>query len=134
MSTANVEQGFVRIPSKHDVVTTLDRLEHLLKDHGLVVFARIDFSGDAARAGMTMRPEVLLLFGNPKSGTPLMQAAPSVGLDLPLKALVWEEADGKTWLAYNTSDYILARHAVPTALAGNIAGAAKLIEQAAQDR
>jgi len=132
MSAASADRGFTQIESKHDVATTLERLERSFKQHGLAVFARIDFSGDAARAGLSMRPEVLLLFGNPKGGTPLMQAAPSVGLDLPLKALVYEDANGKTWLAFNSSDYILQRHGVPPELAANIAGAAKLIEQAAQ--
>jgi uncharacterized protein (DUF302 family) len=132
MSAVGADRGFVRVPSKHDVATTLDRLEQSLKAHGLTVFARIDFSGDAARAGLAMRPEGLLLFGDPKSGTPLMQAAPGVGLDLPLKALAYEDADGRTWLAFNTSDYVVTRHDVPRELAANIAGAAKLIEQAAQ--
>ena len=132
MSAADTDRGFDRIPCRHDVAATLDRLEQSVKAHGLTVFARIDFSGDAARAGLSMRPEGLLLFGNPKGGTPLMQAAPSVGLDLPLKALAYEDKDGKTWLAFNTSDYVVARHGVPPELAANIAGAAKLIEQAAQ--
>lgn len=132
MSAAGADRGFIRIPSRHDVATTLDRLEQSVKAHGLTVFARIDFSGDAARAGLSMRPEGLLLFGNPKGGTPLMQAAPSVGLDLPLKALAYEDADGKTWVVFNSSDYVVTRHDVPPALAANIAGAAKLIEQAAQ--
>lgn len=132
MSAAGADRGFIRIPSRHDVATTLDRLEQSVNAHGLTVFARIDFSGDAARAGLSMLPEGLLLFGNPKGGTPLMQAAPSVGLDLPLKALAYEDADGKTWVVFNTSDYVVTRHDVPPALAANIAGAAKLIEQAAQ--
>jgi uncharacterized protein (DUF302 family) len=132
MSAAGADRGFIRIPSRHDVATTLDRLEQSVKAHGLTVFARIDFSGDAARAGLSMLPEGLLLFGNPKGGTPLMQAAPSVGLDLPLKALAYEDVDGKTWVVFNTSDFVVTRHDVPPALAANIAGAAKLIEQAAQ--
>jgi len=87
------ESGIVRIASQHSVAATVERLEAALRERAILIFARIDFSGDAGRAGLTMRPEQLLIFGNPKGGTPLMQAAPSVGLDLPLKALVWEDAD-----------------------------------------
>src|SRR5215475_6534225 len=90
------EAGIVRLPSQHSVATTLVRLESLLKERGIMIFARIDFSGDAARAGLTMRPEQMLIFGNPRAGTPLMQSVPAAGLDLPLKALVWEDAEGQT--------------------------------------
>src|ERR1700688_3361194 len=100
-STADADRGIVRIPSHHGVAPTTDRIESLLKERGIVVFARIDFSGDATRAGLAMRPEQLLIFGNPKAGTPLMVAEPTVGLDLPLKALIWEDINGKTWIAHN---------------------------------
>lgn len=123
--------GIVRIPSQHSVATTLERLESLLKERGIMIFARIDFSGDAARAGLTMRPEQMLIFGNPKAGTPLMQSAPTAGLDLPLKALVWEEADGNTSIAYNDPQYIVGRHGLDAALAANLAAAVPLIERAA---
>lgn len=132
MSTSDASKHFVSIRSAHSVTDTVEKLERLVKEHGLTVFARIDFSADAERAGLALRPERLLIFGNPKGGTALLQASPTVGLDLPLKALVWEEADGTTWLAYNTTDYILDRHAVPGALAPNIEGAIALIRQAAQ--
>ena len=89
--------GFVQVRSHYSVVETLDRLEAMLKQHGVLVFARIDFSGDAGRAGLSMRPEQMLIFGNPKAGTPLMVAAPAAGLDLPVKLLVWEAADGVVW-------------------------------------
>jgi uncharacterized protein (DUF302 family) len=82
-SQDQTERGFLRIPSRHSVAATADRLESSLKARGILVFARIDFSADAARAGLTMRPEQLIIFGNPKAGTPLMVAAPTVGLDLP---------------------------------------------------
>jgi len=95
-----------------------------------MIFARIDFSGDAGRAGLHMRPEQMLIFGNPKGGTPLMQAVPTVGLDLPLKALVWEDAEGRTWLAYNDPDYIVQRHAVESNLSINLAGVIPLLERA----
>lgn len=96
------------------------------------MFARIDFSGDAARAGLTMRAEQMLIFGNPKAGTALMQATPVSGLDLPLKALAWENADGKTWLAYNTPECIVHGHNLPPALTANLAAAIPLLERAAQ--
>src|SRR5215475_3322677 len=105
--SGTIDSGITQITSKHSVAMTLERLESLLKERAVMIFARIDFSGDAARAGLTMRTEQMLIFGNPKAGTPLMQSAPSAGLDLPLKALVWEEADGNTWIAYNDPQYVI---------------------------
>jgi uncharacterized protein (DUF302 family) len=129
MPTAHTDQGIVRIRSAQNVPQTVEKLEHLLRAHGLTIFARIDFSGDAARAGLTMRPEQMLIFGNPKGGTPLMQQAPTAGLDLPLKALVWEDDQGATWVGYNTPDYILQRHGLPSAMSANLAGAIPLLQQ-----
>ena len=126
------ESGILRIPSSHPVAETLARLEGLLKERGIMVFARIDFSGDAGRAGLTMRAEQMLIFGNPKAGTPLMQAEPLCGLDLPLKALVFEDSGGKAWIAWNDPQYIVRRHALPAALAANLAAVTPLIEHAAQ--
>ena len=125
------DQGIVRIPSRHSVSETITRLRALLEERGIKVFALIDFSGDAARAGLTMRPEQMLIFGNPKAGTPLMVAAPTAGLDLPLKALVWEDAEGKTWMAYNEPKYVVARHGLPPSLSANLAAAEPLLERAA---
>jgi uncharacterized protein (DUF302 family) len=125
------DPGIVRIPSSHGVKETGDRLEALLRGHNLLLFARIDFSGDAARAGLNMRAQQLLVFGNPKAGTPLMVAAPQAGLDLPLKALIWEDEAGKTWLAYNSPGYILRRHALPDSFAQNLAAAIPLLQLAA---
>jgi len=125
------DDGIVSIASNHSVSDTIDRLESLVKAKGMTIFARIDFSGDAARNGLAMRPEQMLIFGNPKAGTPLMQAEPAVGLDLPLKALVWEDEQGATWIGYNTPDYIVQRHGLPAAMSGNLAGAIGLLEQAA---
>jgi len=130
MSTTEVP-GLVRRPSQHSVTVTIDRLESALKQRGILVFARIDFSADAARAGLSMPPEQLLVFGNPRAGTPLMLASPSVGLDLPLKVLAWADPAGQVWVAYNDPQYIVQRHAVPAALAANLAAVAPLIEQAA---
>lgn len=132
MNNAQSAQGIAQIRSAHDMPTTLQRLEEIFKTHGLTVFARIDFSGDATRAGLSMRQEEMLIFGNPKAGTPLLQASPSVGLDLPLKALVWQDEHDAVWITYNDADYVLQRHGLPSSLAANIAGAAALLTQAAQ--
>jgi uncharacterized protein (DUF302 family) len=125
--------GFTQIQSRYSAAATADRLETLLKQAGVTVFARIEFSADAARAGLTMHPETLVIFGNPKAGTPLMVARPSVGLDLPLKALFWEDADGHSWVAYNDPAYIVRRHALTPTLAANLAAAVPLIERACHD-
>ena len=124
--------GVVRIASRHSVAETVARLEGLLEERAILVFARIDFSGDAARAGLTMRPEQLLLFGNPKAGTPLMVVEPTAGLDLPLKALVWEDADGKTWIAYNDPAYIVQRHGLNPSQSANLAAVVPVLELAAE--
>jgi uncharacterized protein (DUF302 family) len=126
------DRGFVQIASSHSVAETVERLETQLTEHNITVFARLDFAADAARVGLDMRAERMLIFGNPKAGTPLMQAVPTSGLDLPLKVLVWEDAQGKTWLAYNRPEYIVARHGLPAALAANLGGAIPLIEAAAR--
>jgi uncharacterized protein (DUF302 family) len=131
-STADADRGIVRIRSQHTVAVTMDRIESLLKERGIIVFARIDFSADAARAGLTMRPEQLLIFGNPKAGTPLLLAAPIAGLDLPLKALVWEDADGHAWIAYNDPQYVVRRHALAATLGANLAAVIPILEYAAQ--
>jgi uncharacterized protein (DUF302 family) len=126
------ESGVMRIPSSRKVAETVARLEALLEERGIMIFARIDFSGDAGRAGLAMRAEQMLVFGNPRAGTPLMQAEPLAGLDLPLKALVFEDAGGKAWIAWNDPQYIVRRHALPAALAANLAAVTPLIERAAQ--
>ena len=126
------DDGSVRLRSAHSAAATLQRLEALLRERGVMVFAKIDFSGDAARAGLQLRAEQLLIFGNPRAGTPLMQAAPIAGLDLPLKALVWEDDSGQTWIACNDPHYIVQRHGLEAALAANLAAVMPLLEQAAQ--
>jgi uncharacterized protein (DUF302 family) len=113
--------GIVSLLSDHSAQETVARIEAILSAKGVKLFALIDHSGEAEQAGMQMRPTKLLIFGNPKGGTPLMLAAPTVAIDLPLKLLVWEDADGKTWITYNDPHYLLARHSVPEDLLSNIA-------------
>jgi uncharacterized protein (DUF302 family) len=125
------DKGVVTIASRHSVDVTVERLQSAFKARGVTLFALIDFSGDAARAGLALRPEKMLIFGNPKAGTPLMVESPPVGLDLPLKALIWEDADGKTWIAYNDPEYIVRRHGVSAAFAANLAAPVPILQQAA---
>lgn len=100
--------------------------------HGLEIFGRIDHGGEAEKVGLTMRPAQVLIFGSPKAGTPLMAIVPTLAIDLPLKALVWEDAGGAVWLSYNTPEYLRERHGVPEELMKNIAGAGALLKQAAE--
>lgn len=123
--------GLLRLPSRHAVAETMDRLEASLRAHGILVFARIDFSSDAARAGLQMRPEQLLIFGSPRAGTALMLQVAEAGLDLPLKVLVWEDADAKVWVAYNDPRYIVQRFGIEAALAANLAAVVPIIAAAA---
>lgn len=104
--------GFVGKPSRHSVPETAARLAAVLQSKGMTVFARIDHAAEAEKAGLKMRPAELLIFGNPKGGTPLMVAAPTAAIDLPLKALVWEDSGGKVWLGYNTPEYLKTRHGI----------------------
>lgn len=122
--------GMIHLGSVHSVLETLARLETITQGKGLTILAKIDHSGDAAKAGLSMRPTQLIIFGNAKSGTPLMVASPSVAIDLPLKALVWEDDDGKVWLSYNSSDYLKERHAIPDNLLQNIAGIGPICAEA----
>jgi uncharacterized protein (DUF302 family) len=104
------ENGLTTLPSARSAKETMDRLEADVRAKGLTVFARIDHAAGAKDVGMTLRPTELLIFGNAKGGTPLMQALQTTGIDLPLKALVWEDAGGKVWLSYNEPAWIAARH------------------------
>ena len=105
--------GLVSIKSPHPARETMTRLENLVKERGLTVFARIDHAAGAARIGKTLRPTELLIFGNPQGGTPLLECAQTVGIDLPLKALVWEDAAAQVWLSYNDVAYLARRHTAP---------------------
>src|SRR5437899_43626 len=101
--------GIITLPSQHSVDQTLEKLQALLRAKGVTLFALVDHSGEAAKVGMKLPPTKLVMFGNPKAGTPLMLAAPSVAIDLPLKLLVWEDAQGKVWLSYNSPAYQIGR-------------------------
>lgn len=104
--------GLITKPSRYSVPQTMDRLASVLQSKGMTVFDRIDHAAAAQKAGLSMRPSQLLIFGNPKGGTPLMVAAPKAAIDLPLKALAWEDADGKVWLSYNSPSWIRGRHGI----------------------
>jgi uncharacterized protein (DUF302 family) len=126
------EDGIVKIPSRHSVDETVGKLEAILKSKGVTLFALVDHSGEAEKVGMTMPPTKLLIFGNPKAGTPLMLAAPSVALDLPLKILVAEDSQGKVSISYNSTEYLKERHGFPDNLAANIGVVQALAAAAAE--
>ena len=126
------DNGLIHLESKHSVDETLQRLEELLKQKGVNVFALVDHSGEAAKAGLVMLPTKLLIFGSPKAGTPLMQASPTLAIDLPLKALFWQDAEGKVWLTYNDPAYLQQRHGVPAELLPNIAAVSGLFAKAVE--
>ncbi|MBV8672971.1 MAG: DUF302 domain-containing protein [Acidobacteriaceae bacterium] len=126
------ENGIVTLASNHSVNETVDKLKGILQAKGVMLFALIDHSGEAEKVGMTMHPTKLLIFGSPKAGTPLMQAAPSVAIDLPLKILVAEDETGKVWISYNSPEYLADRHALPGELLQNIAVIKILAEKASE--
>ena len=132
--TVSVENGIVTRPCLQTVDQTVQKLEAALRAKGVKLFALIDHSGEAERAGLHMPPTKLLIFGNPKAGTPLMLASPTIAIDLPLKLLVWEDAAGKAWISYNAPEYLQARHGLPAELLQNIAVVAMLAENAAGSR
>jgi uncharacterized protein (DUF302 family) len=105
-------EGVIDLPSPHSVAVTADRLQSFLGGKGMKIFARIDQAAEAASVGMTLRPTILLLFGNPKAGTPLMDQFPSLAIDLPLRALVWE-SEGKTCVSFPSPEYLQKRHHLP---------------------
>jgi len=119
--TSNLDNGIATISGRLSVDQMVQKLEGLLAAKGVKLFARIDHSGEAEKVGLQMRPTELLIFGNPKAGTPLMIAAPGIAIDLPLKVLVWEDSDGVTKVSYNTPAYLQARYALPVELVRNIA-------------
>ena len=126
-----MKNGIVNVPSNHSVDETVERVKSILQSKGITLFALVDHSGEAEKVGLKMPPTKLLIFGSPKAGTPLMQAAPSIAIDLPLKILVWQDGQGKVWLSYNSADYLKERHGVPAELVPNIAIVEALVEKAA---
>jgi uncharacterized protein (DUF302 family) len=126
------KNGIVDVPSNHSVDETVEKLKNILQAKGVTLFAIIDHSGEAAKVGMKMPPTKLLIFGNPKAGTPLMLAAPSIAIDLPLKILVWEDGQGKVWISYNDPEYLMERHGVPANLLPNISVVETLAAKAAE--
>ena len=104
--------GLISVKSAHDVKTTADRLENMLEQKGMTVFIRIDHEQGARKIGQELRPTELIIFGNPQVGTPLMQCARSVGIDLPQKALIWQDAQGQVWLSYNDPNFLVERHQI----------------------
>jgi len=126
------DDGLARVESHFSVEETLQRLEAAFAAKGLQVFARIDHSGEAEKVGLKMRPTKLLIFGSPKGGTPLMVAAPTLAIDLPMKALVFEDDTAKVWLLYNRPEYLQERHGVPGDLIKNLVGAGLIMEKAVE--
>jgi len=114
-------KGMIDNPSNHSVEQTVEKLKNILQSKGVTLFALVDHSGEAAKIGMKMRPTKLLIFGSPKAGTPLMLAARSIAIDLPLKILIWEDDQGKVWVSYNSPEYLKERHGLPQELLQNIA-------------
>jgi uncharacterized protein (DUF302 family) len=124
--------GIIDVESHHSVDETVERLRAILAAKSVTLFALVDHSGEAAKAGLTMRPTKLLIFGSPKAGTPVMLAVPSIAIDLPLKILVWEDANGKAWVSYNAPEYLRERHNVPAELMPNLAVVEALAAKAAE--
>jgi uncharacterized protein (DUF302 family) len=126
------QDGLARVASLHSFEETISRIESFLAEKGIKLFATIDHSGEAERAGLKMPPTKVLIFGNAKAGTPVMLAAPSAAIDLPLKVLVQEEENGGVWISYNTPEYLAQRHGFPVDLAANLAGVRAVVGHAAE--
>ncbi len=121
--------GLVDLPSGYSVEQTVKRLKTILEARGITLFALIDHSGEAAKVGLIMRPTKLLIFGSPRAGTPLMIASTSIAIDLPLKFLVWKDAEGKTWISYNSAQYLRERHHLPMELSAPLAAVEAIAAQ-----
>ena len=130
--TLSRSKGIIDTPSNHSVDQTVERLKGILEAKGVTLFALVDHSGEAAKVGMKMRPTKLLIFGSPRAGTPVMLAAPSSAIDLPLKILIREDDHGKVWVSYNSPEYLQERHDVPKELLQNIAAAETIAAKAAE--
>src|SRR5436305_9691353 len=125
-------QGIINIPSNHSVDKTVEKLKEILEAKRVTLFALIDHSGEAEKAGMRMFPTKLLIFGSPTAGTPLMLAVPSIAIDLPLKILIWEDIQGKVWVSYNSPAYLHGRYNLPPELMQTIAGVETLAAAVAE--
>jgi len=130
--TAHAESHLVTKPSHYSVAETINRIEQAVTAKGMKVFARIDHGGEAKNAGLAMQPTQLLIFGNPKGGTALMVARPTAAIDLPMKALAWEDAEGKVWLTYNSPELLQDRHGVPVEFTSKLHSVGALLEQAVE--
>jgi uncharacterized protein (DUF302 family) len=130
--TSATNNGIVDLPSSHSVEQTVEKLKSILQTKGITLFSTVDHSGEAEKVGLKMPPTKLLIFGSPKGGTPLMLAAPSIAIDLPLKILVWEDGQGKVWVSYNSPAYLMERHGVPRELQQNISAVETLAAKAAE--
>ena len=130
--TAPRAEGVVDLRTDRSVDETVDRLQEILRSRAIELFALVDHSGEAAKAGLHMPPTKLLIFGNPKAGTPVMLAKPSAAIDLPLKILVWQDPEGQTWVSYNSPEYLQRRHGFPQELVQNLAAVEALAKAAAE--
>jgi uncharacterized protein (DUF302 family) len=117
---SDTKKGIIDKPSNHSVDQTVENLKDILQSKGIKLFALVDHSGEAEKVGIKMRPTKLLIFGSPKAGTPLMLAAPSVAIDLPLKILVWQDDQGKVWVSFNSPEYLKERHRLPQDVLQNL--------------
>ena len=126
------DNGIVAKPSKYSVAETINRVESAARAKGIIVFARIDHGGEADKVGLSLRPTQLLILGNPKGGTPLMAAVPGIAIDLPMKVLAWQDADGKVWVGYNSPDYLKRRHGLTDEQAKPLGALGTLIDAALQ--
>ncbi len=130
--TPITNHGMISKPASQSVDDTVRKIKSILQAKGITLFALIDHSGEAERVGLKMKPTNLMIFGNPKAGTPVMLSAPSSAIDLPLKILVWEDAEGKVWISYNSLAYLQQRHGIPSELMQNIALVEELAAKAAK--
>ncbi|MGB9463470.1 MAG: DUF302 domain-containing protein [Candidatus Acidiferrum sp.] len=124
------DNGMLHMSSPYSVPETLKRVESLLQERGLYIFCRIDHTGEAEKVGLKMHPTQLIIFGGPKGGTPVMVASPTIAIDLPLKALIWEDAGGNVWVSHNSPEHLQQRHNVPDDLVKNISAAGPLLKLA----
>jgi uncharacterized protein (DUF302 family) len=128
--TLATDNGIVDTPSPYSLEQTVERLRNVLQARGLTLFALVDHSGEAEKVGLNMPPTRVLIFGSPKGGTPAMLAAPSIAIDLPLKALIAEDGGGKVWISYNAPEFLGRRHNLPDALWPNISAVGAIVEEA----